>query len=106
MWVKRLLSSLLLKREYRCSFCNVPQSAVRKLIAGSSAFICDECVAVCDGIVAQAATTSGERPHATGAVWICLVCKRGSARPDCVVVPDRGPVCLPCVDRIRAAAAT
>src|SRR5258708_28922881 len=92
--------------EHRCSFCNSPQSAVRQLIAGASAFICDECVAACEGIVAQHAITPGERPHATDEVWICLVCKRGSAKPDCVVVPNRGPVCLQCVNRIRAAAGT
>ena len=108
MWVKRLLSLLLFwkRRGHRCSFCNSPQSAVRKLIAGASAFICDECVAVCEGIVGQDATTPGKRPHATDEVWICLICKRGGAKPDCVVVPNRGPVCLQCVDRVRAAAAT
>lgn len=108
MWVKRLLSLLLFfkRREYRCSFCNTPQSAVRQLIAGSSAFICDECVTVCDGVVARAARPPGERPHAADEVWICLVCKRGIAKADCIVVPNRGPVCLECVDRIKAAAVT
>lgn len=29
----------------RCSFCNKPQSQVRKLIAGpNGAYICDECI--------------------------------------------------------------
>jgi hypothetical protein len=92
------------KRELCCSFCNNPQSAVRQLIAGPSAFICNECVAICDGIIAQNATSSGERPHATGEVSICPVCKRGSARDDCIVVPTLGPVCLQCVDRVKAAA--
>lgn len=70
MWVKRLLSLLPFRkrREHRCSFCNSPQSAVRQLIAGSSGFICNECVKVCYGIVAQDATTFGERPHATDEV--------------------------------------
>ena len=32
----------------RCSFCNKPQSQVRKLIAGpNGAYICDECIEVC-----------------------------------------------------------
>src|SRR6476661_1174477 len=30
----------------RCSFCNKDQNDVRKLIAGPTVFICDECVAV------------------------------------------------------------
>jgi len=106
MWVKRLLSLLLFfkRREHRCSFCNTPQSAVRQLIAGSSAFICDECVTICDGIVAQDVTNHGERPPSTGAISICLVCKRGKAGPDCILVPTRGPVCLECVDIVKAAA--
>lgn len=107
MWVKRLLSLLLFfkRREYRCSFCNSPQSTVRQLIEGSSAFICDECVRVCSDVVARDATTPGERSHATSAIAICLVCKRGKAGPDCILVPARGPVCLECVDIVKAAAA-
>jgi ClpX C4-type zinc finger/Glyoxalase superfamily protein len=34
-----------------CSFCNKSQHDVRALIAGPAVFICDECVALCDGIV-------------------------------------------------------
>lgn len=30
--------------EASCSFCDKPRRAVRKLIAGPKAFICDECV--------------------------------------------------------------
>ena len=32
----------------RCSFCNKDQNDVRKLIAGPTVFICDECVEVCN----------------------------------------------------------
>src|SRR3954452_21394825 len=108
MWIKRLLSLLLFfkRREYRCSFCNSPQRAVRKLIEGAAAFICDECVAICDGIVAQDATSAGERPHSTGAISICLLCKGGKAGPDCILVPSRGPVCLECVDLVKATSVT
>ena len=38
----------------RCSFCNKPQSQVRKLIAGpNGAYICDECIEVCSEIIAE-----------------------------------------------------
>lgn len=38
----------------RCSFCNKPQSQVRKLIAGpSNIFICDECVEICSEIIEE-----------------------------------------------------
>src|SRR6266849_8631480 len=37
----------------RCSFCNKDQNDVRKLIAGPTVFICDECVDVCNEIIAD-----------------------------------------------------
>ena len=37
----------------RCSFCNKDQTDVRKLIAGPTVFICDECVEVCNDIIAD-----------------------------------------------------
>ena len=37
----------------RCSFCNKDQNDVQKLIAGPTVFICDECVEVCNDIIAD-----------------------------------------------------
>ncbi|MBN2370017.1 MAG: ATP-dependent Clp protease ATP-binding subunit ClpX [Vicinamibacteria bacterium] len=37
----------------RCSFCNKDQNDVRKLIAGPTVYICDECVEVCNDIIAD-----------------------------------------------------
>ena len=37
----------------RCSFCNKDQNDVRKLIAGPSVFICDECVELCNDIIRE-----------------------------------------------------
>ncbi len=31
----------------RCSFCNKSQRDVKKLIAGPTVYICDECVDIC-----------------------------------------------------------
>ena len=36
-----------------CSFCGKSQHEVRKLIAGPSVFICDECVELCDDIIRE-----------------------------------------------------
>ena len=53
-----------------CSFCGKSQHEVRKLIAGPSVFICDECVDLCNDIITeemQEQSASGEselpRPH-------------------------------------------
>lgn len=54
-----------------CSFCGKSQHEVRKLIAGPSVFICDECVELCNDIIReevqeQAASVTGSKlptPH-------------------------------------------
>jgi ATP-dependent Clp protease ATP-binding subunit ClpX len=44
-----------------CSFCGKSQHEVKKLIAGPSVFICDECIDLCNDIVRdEAASTLGE----------------------------------------------
>ena len=44
----------------RCSFCNKDQNDVRKLIAGPTVFICDECVDVCNDIIADDTRTENK----------------------------------------------
>jgi len=36
-----------------CSFCGKSQNEVKKLIAGPSVFICDECIELCNDIVRE-----------------------------------------------------
>jgi ATP-dependent Clp protease ATP-binding subunit ClpX len=43
--------------EYKCSFCGRGQDEVRKLIAGPTVFICDECVGLCNEIIADELST-------------------------------------------------
>ena len=40
-------------RSLKCSFCGKNQEAVRKLIAGPSVYICDECVQLCNEIILE-----------------------------------------------------
>jgi ATP-dependent Clp protease ATP-binding subunit ClpX len=40
-----------------CSFCGKSQHEVKKLIAGPSVFICDECIDLCNDIIRDDATT-------------------------------------------------
>ena len=48
---------------FHCSFCGKSQHEVRKLIAGPSVYVCDECVALCNDIINEEArddkTTAG-----------------------------------------------
>jgi ATP-dependent Clp protease ATP-binding subunit ClpX len=48
----------------RCSFCNKDQNDVRKLIAGPTVFICDECVEVCNDIIADDSRFETRGPRA------------------------------------------
>ncbi len=41
-----------------CSFCNKSQHEVRKLIAGPSVFVCDECIDLCNDIIREEAQAS------------------------------------------------
>ena len=42
-----------------CSFCGKSQHEVRKLIAGPSVFICDECVDLCNDIIREEVQENG-----------------------------------------------
>ena len=47
-----------------CSFCGKSQHEVRKLIAGPSVFICDECVELCNDIIREELRGKGPRRRA------------------------------------------
>ena len=53
-------------RLYRCSFCAKAQTEVKTLVSGPGVFICDECVQLCQGVIARNAAnpaTTQEPPE-------------------------------------------
>ena len=52
-----MTESMKQKSLHSCCFCEKDGKEVSKLIAGSTAFICDECVDICSKIIA------GEKDH-------------------------------------------
>ena len=40
-------------KKIRCSFCGKPQTQANRLIAGNDAYICDECVRLCQDIIGE-----------------------------------------------------
>jgi len=48
-----------------CSFCGKSQKEVKKLIAGPTVYICDECIELCNDIIAEEATRDGESEHSS-----------------------------------------
>ena len=47
-----------------CSFCGKSQHEVKKLIAGPSVFICDECIELCNDIIRDEVPAEGAQPRA------------------------------------------
>jgi ClpX C4-type zinc finger protein len=48
-------------RLYCCSFCGKAQTEVKTLVSGPGVFICDECVQLCQSIIAKNAATQSPR---------------------------------------------
>lgn len=100
----------------RCSFCNKPDHEVRKLIAGPTVFICDECIEVCVTILVTdqrgdpAPEPEADRLRQLGAAAFppkpvqrdaCSLC--GATQPVLELLPiaDRGQLCGECTDAIE-----
>ena len=110
----------------RCSFCQKTADRVRKLIAGPAVFICDECVGVCNEIIADdermasrlkaeaevsARVESGiasrqvaDIPVSSDAIR-CSLCRMPTPLEDGIAVPNRGWLCPGCIDAIEASTA-
>jgi len=105
------------EQKLRCSFCDKRQDAVRKLIAGPTAYICDECVSVCVDIITDDARTqaappdpgkplirAGEPPR-WSATARCTLCRMPLVLEESVSIESRGVLCMECVSEVQAAAA-
>jgi len=101
----------------RCSFCMKDQDAVQQLIAGPSVFICNECVEVCNDILADSSrsrsTAAGEGGGLessasaqsdgtleSGHLVSCAVCRIPLTLEEATPIGERGFLCQPCTDAI------
>ena len=53
-------------KRFRCSFCGKPQDQVGRLIAGNDAYICDECIRLCQGILGDDFLDDDEEEYGRG----------------------------------------
>ncbi len=60
---------MIVMDDFHCSFCGKRRREVRKLISGPRVFICDECVALCNDIIAK--EEAQERPKYPRPKEIC-----------------------------------
>jgi len=121
-WQKRGVESVDAARhnpaadDLRCSFCNKGQPDVRKLIAGPTVFICDECVDVCVDIILQdrnvhevPQTSAGDqRPTGIDAVLreraiTCALCGKTGMPDGLLTIENRGVLCGECADAVEDA---
>src|SRR5262245_32575039 len=47
----------------RCSFCGKSQEEVKRLIAGPAAYICDECIDLCNDIILEEGAAEHSKGH-------------------------------------------
>jgi len=96
----------------RCSFCKKSQDEVRKVIAGPTVFICDECVEVCLDIILDD-TRFREGPPGppdqrqlslatkSGGVGACSLCGKRELGQHLLPIEGRGLLCGECADAIE-----
>ncbi len=51
-----------------CSFCGKSQRDVKKLIAGPTVYICDECIGLCNDILVEEGERDGEGLRASSPI--------------------------------------
>ena len=96
-------------KKYTCSFCGKNQDEVRKLIAGPIVYICDECIDLCNDIIAEEVEQEEQLKGAASPVaslstptW-CRVCHLPKSAEEIVAVSELGFFCRRCIDMICAA---
>jgi ATP-dependent protease Clp ATPase subunit len=101
------------RRVMRCSFCDKWEHDVQKLIAGPKIFICEECVKVCNAIIADdnrflkstgATRRKAEEPLSWPNAVRCALCHVEIRGDDSIVIPEnRGTLCIDCVQAVATA---
>jgi len=87
-----------------CSFCGKGQREVSKLIAGPTVYICDECVKLCNDIIAQEAqqtteeesTSSKDRRHHGD--LCCSFCGKGRREVRSLIAGPTVYICDECIE--------
>jgi hypothetical protein len=88
----------------RCSFCNKSHQHVAKLITGPPGhFICNECVGLCNEVLAQGGPLYPGHPRPLSPELprvFCSVCVVSVPVASTVSVPERGLICRECCKAI------
>lgn len=90
-----------------CSFCGKDPSDVRKLLAGPSVHICDECVGLCQSILAEETEDSGKPESASiksrgQENRLCGICMEPRETDELIFLPHAAYLCAGCLEDIQA----
>lgn len=95
-------------RETGCSFCGKGENEVRKLIAGLSVHICDECIKLCSGIIAEepeAAKDAGTRKKKSAneskQERLCGICMEPRETDELIFLPHAAYMCAGCLEELQ-----
>ena len=87
-WEESTMTELRIS-EGRCQFCHRGESDVPKLLSGDSAFICSDCVALCNALLAPEAHATDYEAPASPALWVRLADHFDPARPQDLIATSR-----------------
>jgi ClpX C4-type zinc finger protein len=90
-----------------CSFCGKNQSEVRKLVAGPSVHICDECVELCKNIITEDLeskdkSTTNSAQAKKSEHRLCGVCMEERETDELIFLPHAAYMCAGCLEDIQA----
>ena len=85
-----------------CSFCGKGQSEVRKLVAGPSVHICDECIDLCKNILVEESDVGAKRTITTKEHRLCGVCMEERESDELIFLPHAAYMCAACLEDIQA----
>jgi hypothetical protein len=90
-----------------CSFCGKSRDDVRKLVAGPSVHICDECIELCKSILVEELDTAGvhqstsikatNREHR-----LCGICMEERESDELIFLPHAAYMCVGCLEDMQA----
>ena len=89
-----------------CSFCGKSQNEVRKLVAGPSVHICDECIELCKNILVEELDAGGGRKSKSAGSTskenrLCGICMEERESDELIFLPHAAYMCAGCLEDIQ-----
>jgi Pyruvate/2-oxoacid:ferredoxin oxidoreductase delta subunit len=84
-----------------CSFCGKNQQEVRKVIAGPSVHICNECVNLCDEILVKENVKETESAVPSTEERLCGICMEPRETDELIFLPHAAYMCAGCLEDIQ-----